>query len=262
MSKRGKMNNLYENLSKINIIRQCMPMMEPNGGLYIDTETLKITARRRIPLDTNWVMVKEPIGIDCVLNYSILFGLFARVLGMPPSRCQYCWKVSVKPETLEQLFKLEKVQRGIKDQVYGCKFGIDTREYVLAKYGGYFYCRGKEEGLKTLELVRKEVKEHIGDIPVLLKRACTEMEKEFGDSINWQLTDLHLEKEALIKDNFDLSSFEPIQPDMVKVELVQRFIEFAAKIGDKTYLNYVNKPLHVPCRSYEPDGNDNKEEGI
>jgi len=66
MEPNSKMKGLYDNLSKVNILRQCKPLFEPpygRGVLYLDPETNLITAgRKRIQMDSSWIMNKTPVG--------------------------------------------------------------------------------------------------------------------------------------------------------------------------------------------------------
>jgi hypothetical protein len=98
----------------------------------------------------------------------------------------------VKPRTLDELIELERVMLELG---YPGKCGCETRTYVQGLYGGYFYNRGLEEGIARCEEVRNRVDP---EIPVYLKRGCTEFEINHGPSDKWEVTDAQREIEGEI----------------------------------------------------------------
>jgi len=243
------MADLYGGLHEMDVIGPMASVMKPNGPWYIDCETKLITADEAIPHDSPWVMIKPPKGLNCRLYYDVFFRHFGAFFDNPPIRCQQCWKVVVKPKTIGQLLQLMELQDQIKDEVYGCKCGIEKRHYVNGLYGGYFYNRIKKEGKKCLKFVEEKVNEKIGDIPVFLKRGCTEMEQKFGDSTKWKVTPDQLAKEQKIAGlvcNFK----DPVQPQYVKIHIIKTWIEYACANGDETYIDFVKKPLHAIYKKY------------
>jgi len=152
--------------------------------------------------------------------------------------------------TIRQLFALGDYWNTIKDNLYGCKYGIDIRDYSRARYGGYIYCTGpKENALQTIEKYKPEIQKLLGDdIEVSLKRGCTEYELEYGDSNSWVLTDEQRLQEAQIAQYFDkeiVMKDDFTQPDLIKVDVAQRLIEYAVKIGDPTK----SEIRHIPILS-------------
>ncbi len=244
-----KHKGLYEGLVTMDVVGAMEPLLCPNGPWYIDSKTFQITVDELVAHHAPWVMIKYPKGLNCRLYFDVFFRQFGHIFKQPPSRCQSCWKVVVKPQTVVQLFTLMELQDRIKDKLYGCKCGMEERHYVNGLYGGYFYNRTKKEGKKCLELVKEEVNKTIGDIPVFLKRACTEMEDKFGDSDKWEVTQDH------VRDEIEISQYikdfeDPKQPQYVKLHIMRRWIEFACKNGDETYLELCNEPLHSTYRKY------------
>jgi hypothetical protein len=134
--------------------------------------------------------------------------------------------------------------------VYGCKCGVETRDYVNGLYGGYFYNRSLEEGKECLEMVKVAVAEKIGDVDVILKRGCTEYERYYGDSSKWALTDEQIAAENQILNHFEIPIEMPPQPQWVQLHIMRTWIEFACKHGDKDYLNHVGQPIHAEYVHY------------
>jgi hypothetical protein len=132
-------------------------------------------------IDTPWVHPKQHPEKNCELCHNILFPAFNFI----PRMCLNCWKVVVRPRTVEELFKLYNLQVGLDEY---CKCGIERgRPFVHALYGGYFYNDSQEQGQKRYEQVRKAVNEQISpDVSVILKRYCSEFEQKFGPSNKYE----------------------------------------------------------------------------
>jgi len=204
-----------------------------------------------------WVHVKKARGMRDDIQFDLLFRYFKEDLGMPPVRCQHCWKVVVRPRTVVELFKLLELQERIKDKVYGCKCGVEDRPNVNSLYGGYIYCRSKDEGLDTYKLVRKEVDKSINkNINVFLKRGCTEMEVTFGDPDKWFYNDAQKKVEQFILSKFDMPDFDiQDQPKVAQEHIKPTWVEVACAYGDQTYRQLTDSPMHTEYKHYEQEGN-------
>jgi hypothetical protein len=172
-----------------------------------------------------------------------------------PSDCQGCWKVVVRPPTLLALFALEHLQKRL-DRPSKC--GIEVRESVHGLYGGYFYNLSLEDGRECYAAVRAAVDadELLGpDVPVLLKRGCTEYELEAGPSDEWKVTPDQERAEAEIKRLFVSDHNFSAQPDHLVTRVHRKWIEFAYAAGDETYKHFTNgEPLFPPYVTYhEPE---------
>jgi len=166
--------------------------------------------------------------------------------GFIHSRCHECWKVVAKPKTLKELFIVRDVQweLGFKG-----KCGVDKRNYTFGAYGAYWYNDSLEEGFERLAIVREALKDT--DIPVTLKRGCTEFEAQYPASSQWQITDEQKEIEAELEEiyNFPVSLFA--MTEYVKLQVMRRWVEYAHTIGDPTCFEYSSKPLGVISQNYE-----------
>lgn len=206
--------------------------------------------------NTPWIFVEKSPERTCLLWHRIMFGKF----GMLPIWCrQNCWKVVVRPRTLEELFLLKELQEYLR---VPSKLGIETRERVFGHYGGYFYTNSKEEGLDRLDQVKTEVARCISpEVPVYLKLACTEFEHSFGPSPQYrEPTDKEYRNEDTIKGCFVIHAFDPAQPKHLKDHICQKWIHWAWDRGDLTARKFNNnKPLFPEIVKYERE---NKEKGL
>ena len=199
--------------------------------------------------DVPWNFIKTHPDNLCGFWNHILFRMYGNKMGMPAEGCQSCWKIVVRPRTLEELFKLEKIQQRL---VLPSKCGIEKRFMVHGLYGGYFYTRSLEEGQSIYKKTRREVDINISSaVDVFLKRGCTEMENFFGDSDKWEVTERSAHWEKLVTDAFDYKPFKPAQPEHFKNAVRKKWIEWAYAHGDSTYKLYTNgKPLYKNYITY------------
>ncbi len=160
-----------------------------------------------------------------------------------PSPCHECYKVVVRPRSLDELFKLYTLQQKMD---LPSKCGIEPREEVDALYGGYFYNKGLEAGRECYEKVKTAVAEAISpDVDIYLKRACTEFENDFGRSDKWTITEEQVALEKRLNDVFIAPQLDGVPTPLEKIRNVNLWIKWAAQRGDKAYLNYTNgKPFY------------------
>jgi len=257
--------NPYDHFKAYDIIEILKPVLD-SGGYYLRLEDGKAKIQRTmLSRDTPWIHVKSTLGFDCGLWHQITFN--AIVPNLPPEQkfvprhCQQCWKVCVKPRTLQQLFNLHEVQKKLDRP---SKAGIETRESVPGLYGGYFYNKSHPAGLKCYDIVKAamlenehlaplvdEVDEFGRTVRVILKRACTEYEHVIGDSSKWTVTPEQEFLEDMI-DNYVVSeNLTTRQPEHLIWNVKRRWIEWAWRNGDPTYARYTGgKPLYPAYVTY------------
>ena len=212
----------------------------------------RLTAEFTQATETPWHYVKMANGLDCYLWHSVLFNIVSRRTNsrFVPSPCQQCWKTVVRLKTIEQLFAYQQQQESFP---FACKCGIELRSYTAGNYGAYHYAKSQEEGFVQFKYCRDVLE---GDpvfegCTILLKRGCTEYEREVGPSENWTTTAEQLEVEKMITDKLDhVPNIQPM-PAHVVANVQRRWIEFAHSIGDMTYLKFTNGvPLERPPTTY------------
>jgi len=241
----------YAATSQANIIRPAHDAFQ-SGKLWVDKldEAAQIVTKGQgLEITTPWIF--ELIAFDriCLLWHKVFWMKY----GLCPSQCHKCWKVVVIPETLEQLFALQKYQETLH---LPSKCGIDKRNYTPHIYSGYWYSpldQDLDYARKLYERVAKGVKEQVGDIKVILKRGCTEMEMGRGPSDQWEYTEQMAMKERLLmaaypEEHFAASKFP--QPIMIKMHVWQQWIEWAWEHGDETVHKYIQRPLCPPPVTY------------
>jgi len=257
--------NPYDHFKAYDIIKILEPLLD-GGSHYLRMEDGKAKLKQGAILkDGPWVHVKSTIGFDCGLWHQITFNLV--VPNLPPEQkfvprhCHNCWKVCVKLKTLQQLFNLHEMQKKLNRP---SKCGIEVRESVPGLYGGYFYNKSFQAGLKCYDKVKAamlkneflaplvdEVDEHGRTTRVILKRGCTEFEHLIGDSNKWVVTPEQEFIEDMI-DNYIVSeNVHAHQPEHLVWNIMRRWIEWAWRNGDSTYVLYTGgKPLFPPYVTY------------
>lgn len=257
--------NPYDHYKSYDIVTLLKPLLD-SGNFHLRPEDGKLKPTQiAISKDTPWIHVKHTAGFNCGLWHQITFNTV--VMSLPPEQrfvprhCQSCWKVVVKPYTLQQLFNLLEMQREL-DRPSKC--GIETRDSVFGLYGGYFYNKSFQAGMDCYNLVKAamlkneflaplldEVDGYGRTTRIILKRGCTEYEHLLGDSSQWKVTPEQEFIEDLIDNYFVDENLSLTQPDHVVWSIKRRWIEWAYKNGDLTYLRYTGgKPIYPPYVTY------------
>ena len=204
--------------------------------------------------DTPWIHHGKPADRDCSRWIHIYFSKF----GILPRKCLDCWKIVARPKNLRQLFELNELHSRM--ELTG-KVGVDMRPEGTYKgiYLGFWYCPlGDLEGARELQKeVRRKVRGALSlDVPVILKRGCTEFENRFGSSNDWvqsprdkMLEDI-LDTVIVVKDIEDAN-----QPGWIKTHVMRFWIEYAHQNGDPTVKDFVHQFPHslgsVPTVTYD-----------
>ncbi|ACL06232.1 hypothetical protein Dalk_4554 [Desulfatibacillum aliphaticivorans] len=234
----------YSKLDKNDLVSRLRPLF--NMGYTINDRGVFERMTKGVAWITPWHHVKSAHNKRCNLDHHIIFDHF----GFIPSRCMECWKVVVNPRTVKELFLLLEVEKGLG---LASKCGIEVRDYTHALYGGYFYGNSVEEGRNIYEIVRAAVNEHISpEIPVVLKRGCTEFEMKFWPSVSWFITDENREMETYIEDRVeDPKRVLQGQPDHLLDHIHRKWIKWAFAHGDSTYKEFTNgEPLYPETVKY------------
>ncbi len=207
--------------------------------------------------DSPWVFTNYHHELKCEFWNDILYKRFKII----PMGCLSCYKIVVKPRTLEELFKLREIQVELG---HYAKCGIEVRAYTFGNYGGYFYTRSLEEGRKRYAEVRAAVDAGISsDVKVYLKRGCTEYEFPVdkggkGPSDKWEPAPDQANFESYIADKFVHDSFLAMPPEYININIYRRWIRHAYDRGDETYALYVedDRPLYEPPVLYHEEKQD------
>lgn len=221
-------------------------------GYSIDPEKGKIASvRREQRIDHPWIHIR-PDGTDaaCISHRCLFFSLLGKGKAFVPTHCLQCWKVVVRPMTVEQLFNLLDVMEELQ---YRSKCGLEERDTVHGNYGGYFYCRSKEEGLARRAEVKPIIEKRVGHVPIFLKRFCTEFEMNLcpGASSKYQQPEWAKAVEEQFYAVFETPKESQEQPDFLKNHIKARWIIKAWGLGDNTVKNLNDgRPLYPAYETY------------
>lgn len=264
-------------------IAELLKPLRPHGWKW-DTESGKFTSGKTA-IDDSIPWITQNLDFDCYLWNKIFFHTVAKQT-MVHTHCQTCLKVVVAPRTFTELLRLEEYQEtcGLR-----CKCGIETREHVGRAYGGYFYSWepgalmemiyqqdlnsdgnkpmfrivddrwAQHKGQLKYDRIVADMREHvqIGDtpIPVILKRGCTEFERDLGptDEPRYRhISDEQIALEDAVNEHVDYEhgKFTSTQPEVVKDAIRMVWADFAHFIGDMTYVEWLGHSLSVPPVTY------------
>jgi hypothetical protein len=254
----------YEQLLQQDVIGWLEPLWREKGWIVRigDGKLVYPECQMRAHPSTPWHYTNPQM--DCYMWSNVLFEAVRTKIkkNFAPSFCHQCFKVVCRPATLKGLFALETLQREMKRH---SKCGIEVRSYVPALYGGYWYNRGLDAGRECYEAVRAAVDEceDLGpETPVILKRACTEMERVMGPSDKWKLpTVRQLEMERRVEATVVFDARIIAQPANIIRYVHKRWIEWAFMNGDETYKEYTGgKPIYGAPVTYhdQPSKEDNE----
>ena len=227
--------NLYLRLSNMDIISRIKPAIQ-----------------ERRQFNVPWVYTKYIYEARCNHYHQV----FHQTLRRLHSFCYDCWKVDIRPKNLSQMFDLYEYQRECCNP---CKLGFEMREAVYGLWGGYFYNRSKEEGLERYREVRAFADSLDPEIPVILKRYCTEFEigpLSLGPSDKLpELTEAEKEEERKIDYHlYGYPQYNTIQPEYVQVHVMRKWIHWAYQYGDVTYKEFTGgKPLFPTYVTYHQE---------
>jgi hypothetical protein len=212
----------------------------------VDPKTLRINyTEQSMDWNGNWLFFGNHTALrDCFLWHSIMFKHFKLV----PEYCRLrCYKVVVKVRNFMEAIQFHNLMlagpltEGNIVPIQG-KVGMDTRFYSEGVFNGFIYADGLEDALEKYAYVRQAVSAYLSpDIPVIIKRTCTEFEREFGptDSPYWQsMSQEDLDIQHHLEDIFHSELNMSIQPDWIKNKLIIRFARWANTVGDKTWAEY------------------------
>lgn len=230
--------SFYENIRSNDVISMLEKLLI--GGEYIlNPDDGKIWNKKDYegkydqPYSVPWIFTNNPPDMNCGWNLDLARALdYVRYI---PTRCFNCWKVVVRPANIQQLIATYKMQLLMvkEDPKCFCKCGIELRDIVFGNYGAYFYANSMDEGLELYKKVRRHVDGHVNsDVPVILKRGCTEYEFDHGPSYQWKQPDNVEVIDKIIADHCQINDFNYKQTEIIKAKIMHSWMKFAWGIGD------------------------------
>lgn len=160
---------------------------------------------------------------------SIWNGVYCQHFNLIPTNCRVnCWKTVVKPRTVKELFECYKL---FKQMDLPSKIGMDIRTYTHGAWAGFVYGDTLAQGREYYAIVRSIIPE---EIPIILKRGCTEMERLLPSNTWDSLGAKDLALEERLNDAFSFDEQYFYQAGWLKNEIKERWIKRAIEIGDPT----------------------------
>jgi len=240
-------------------------------GWYLTPENV-VTCDGLLPTpESPWS--SSNLSFNCKKWHRIFFTLVSKET-MVHSHCQQCFKVVVRPRTIEELNEVEMYQSSINREG---KCGVEFRDFVPHLYGGYFYNRGLEAGRECYKEIKHWAEScwlskttwaddptiYTEPMPVILKKGCTEFERAVGPSDKWHITPQQTHMEVEFDNTLAFDPFnQPQDPPLAKARTHEIWIDFAHCVGDMTYLKFMpdRKPITKPYVTYHERENENGEE--
>ncbi|MBI3432287.1 MAG: hypothetical protein HY018_08775 [Hydrogenophilales bacterium] len=180
-----------------------------------------------------------------------------------PEFCFDCYKVLITPRTVMELFKLLMVFDGLElsgNNTRKCM--VEGRADSEGSYKGFIYCRSIEEGKEVRRILQEIVAVEISpDVPVLLKRGCSEFARTHpryaqikpGKPImpfppSWKGHEDFVDKNYALEHNVAANSSNANPETKAKYPLseifaLQYWLQYAATIGDISYLKIAGRVL-------------------
>jgi len=198
--------------------------------------------------DGNWLFFGyNTAQRDCFTWHSIMFNCFENFV---PEFCKLrCYKVVVKARNFLDAMRFRNAVLAIPHTAGGLtplqgKVGKDERDYTDGYFNGFIYCDGLEDAREKYTVVRELLDEHVEDgknIPVIIKRTCTEFEQKHGptDGAFWQsMTKEELDFQHLLEDIYEGIKRSSVQPDWLQNKVITDMMRWANIIGDKSWMEY------------------------
>ena len=140
----------------------------------------RIIADHNVEIKTNYSQLYRGAIVDMnCQHHKVVFDRFNII----PEYCFDCYKVTVSPRTVVELFKLFFLFDSLKlpnDNTRKCI--VEVRPEISGTYKGFIYCRSLSEAKEILNTIREIVDEKISvEIPIVIKRGCSEYEISYPD---------------------------------------------------------------------------------
>lgn len=191
---------------------------------------------------------------DCMRHMTV-FNRFKVI----PKNCFSCYKVSIEPRTVVELFKLMVIFEGIKlpnDNTRKCM--VECRELISGAYKGFIYCVSVDEGVAIAKWIHQIVSVEISTkIPVTLKRGCSEYALVYPEYAQieqgptameykeeWQQYEDIVDKDYIVEQS-QVTSFNHPSYNIHDAKVMLAWLKYAATIGDLSYLK-ISGEILVP----------------
>lgn len=173
-----------------------------------------------------------------------------------PEYCFGCFKISVSPRTIVDLFELAAIfDRLVLPNNNSRKCMVETRPAIPGPYKGLIYCHSVEEGEEIMGILGEEFSL---DMPFALKRGCSEYPFSYPDynrfdesgspildyDPSWRSFEEKVDRYRRPEKYPPLSdTYNHTHPTLLEALTFKTWISYAATIGDNSYLTISEKPV-------------------
>jgi hypothetical protein len=178
--------------------------------------------------DMPWIVIGNPRRKFCYHWNHVYCGM----MNLIPRFCRFnCWKVVAKPRNIKETLLLHG---SMKTLDLPSKVGMDLRPYTFGAWAAFFYADSLDQAKTYYLIVRPEIAKIAPEIPVIVKRGCTEMEA-IRPSKTWDTwTDEEQRLEAALDDLFEFEELPFTESAWMRNDIMERWIKHAISIGDPT----------------------------
>lgn len=169
-----------------------------------------------------------------------------------PAGCRNCYKVQVRPATLEQLIATQRIAHTLP---YAYKAGASlSLRFQEGPYRTLFYLDGLEQAREAYHQVRERIDNTQGlgpNVTVTIKRGCTIYEIHCGPSSEFTFSD-----ELQAAENALLQRLRPAQSSALQPAAVtlMNWVQIAYQLGDESYKHFTQgRPLYPEPVTYPPN---------
>jgi Tfp pilus assembly protein PilF len=181
-------------------------------------------------------------------RHSLLFNL----INIIPEECFSCYKVTLEPRSVMELFKLLLVFNQLNlpnDNTRKCI--VETRAKISGTYKGLVYCKSLDEAKEVMKTVQHAVDKAIAPgMPIYVKRGCSEFPQAFPEygriddarqlmqfKEEWREKELRLGKNLVGYTDKHLGGLSFNHPGFTLLDalVMGNWLAYAAAIGDDSY---------------------------
>jgi hypothetical protein len=178
-----------------------------------------------------------------------------------PEHCFGCYKVTLEPRTVMELFKLLLVFDKLElpnNNTRKCI--VEIRPEISGTYKGFIYCNSLDEGKEILNIVQPIVDGTISEgIPISVKRGCSEFQaaypayglitdnktQQMTYNEEWRKHEAYADRNMIIQPDNNHIDFTYNHSGFTLLDalVMRKWLAYAANKGDSTYLNIVEPTL-------------------
>ncbi|MDP6675778.1 MAG: tetratricopeptide repeat protein [Gammaproteobacteria bacterium] len=186
---------------------------------------------------------------DC-RRHKMVFDTFKII----PERCFSCYKVTLDPRTVMELFKILLLFDRLKlpnDNTRKCT--VEVRPEISGTYKGFVYCKSLDEAKEILTIVKSIVGETISEeIPIFVKRGCSEFPityPEYGHITDneaqlmtyneeWRKHEVYTDNNLIKYTDHNANDFTHNHSGLTLLDalIMRNWLSYAKTIGDISYL--------------------------